>query len=142
MPCLKCKKKGIPIPCKYCNLSFCSRCIQLEIHNCSGSDIKKQDSLEITTLIQDDKTNEFNDFASELLIQNDPVEVVSALLSKLAQNDSSKKIEEDKYVYLNGIKLLAEDDRMKTRVFEDYSNLHAIEKADFLSKITFGFIFE
>jgi hypothetical protein len=46
MPCFKCKKKGIPIPCKYCNLSFCSRCIQLEIHNCSGSDIKKQDSLE------------------------------------------------------------------------------------------------
>ena len=36
------------------------------------------------------------------------------------------------FARLEILKLLAEDDRMKVRVFEDYSNLHAIEKADFL----------
>lgn len=36
MPCGHCKKKGIPIPCKHCEKSFCSKCIQLEIHNCEG----------------------------------------------------------------------------------------------------------
>ena len=41
MPCFKCKKKGIPIDCKYCNLGFCSRCIVLEIHECKGMDVKK-----------------------------------------------------------------------------------------------------
>ena len=41
MPCFKCKKKGIPINCKYCNLGFCSRCIVLEIHECKGMDVKK-----------------------------------------------------------------------------------------------------
>jgi ATP-dependent RNA helicase DeaD len=50
---------------------------------------------EITTLIQEDSTTAFKEFAQELLIQNDPVEVVSALLSKLAKNDSSKKIDGD-----------------------------------------------
>ncbi len=46
MPCLKCKKKGIPMICKYCNLGFCSRCILLEMHNCSGANLKKQDNLD------------------------------------------------------------------------------------------------
>ncbi len=45
MPCLKCKKKGIPMICKYCNLGFCSRCILLEMHDCSGAGLKKQDTL-------------------------------------------------------------------------------------------------
>ena len=45
MPCFKCKNKGIPINCKYCNLRFCSKCIQLEIHNCSGLKLKKENSL-------------------------------------------------------------------------------------------------
>ena len=36
------------------------------------------------------------------------------------------------FARLEILKLLAEDERMKTRVFEDYSNLHAIENADFL----------
>jgi hypothetical protein len=36
MPCKCCKKKGIPIPCTYCDKSFCSSCIQLEIHGCEG----------------------------------------------------------------------------------------------------------
>ena len=45
MPCLKCKKKGIPMICKYCNLGFCSRCILLEMHDCSGAELKKQDTL-------------------------------------------------------------------------------------------------
>lgn len=42
MPCLNCKRKGIPIDCKYCKLGFCSRCIVLEIHNCKGVEIKKE----------------------------------------------------------------------------------------------------
>ena len=46
MPCFKCKKKGIPIICKYCNLGYCYSCIHLEKHNCNGIDLKKQDSLE------------------------------------------------------------------------------------------------
>ena len=45
MPCFKCKKKGIPIDCKYCGLGFCSRCIVIEIHNCKGSDLKKEQEL-------------------------------------------------------------------------------------------------
>ena len=45
MPCLKCKKKGIPMICKYYNLGFCSRCILLEMHDCSGAELKKQDTL-------------------------------------------------------------------------------------------------
>ena len=40
------------------------------------------------------------------------------------------------FARLEILKLLAEDDRMKTRVFEDYSNLHAIENADFLITYT------
>ncbi len=43
MPCQKCKKKcGIPIDCKYCEGSFCSKCIQLSKHDCEGSDVKKK----------------------------------------------------------------------------------------------------
>jgi len=45
MPCFKCKKKGIPIDCKYCGLGFCSRCIVIEIHQCKGSDLKKEQEL-------------------------------------------------------------------------------------------------
>jgi hypothetical protein len=30
------------IDCKYCKLGFCSRCIVLEIHNCKGVEIKKE----------------------------------------------------------------------------------------------------
>ena len=45
MPCDKCKKKGIPIPCKYCKGEFCSRCIQLEVHTCDGIEKSKQDHL-------------------------------------------------------------------------------------------------
>ena len=46
MPCFKCKKKGIPIDCKYCGLGFCSRCIVLEIHVCECLDLKKKNSLD------------------------------------------------------------------------------------------------
>ena len=42
MGCSLCKKKGIPIDCKYCLGKFCSRCINLEQHNCKGiEDYKK-----------------------------------------------------------------------------------------------------
>ena len=40
------------------------------------------------------------------------------------------------FARLEILKLLAEDDRMKVRVFEDYSNLHAIANADFLITYT------
>ena len=45
MPWFKCKKKRIPINCKYCNHGFCSRCIILEIHNCEGIKQKKEKEL-------------------------------------------------------------------------------------------------
>lgn len=45
MPCFKCKKRGIPIECKYCNLGFCSRCIVLEIHECKGIESKKENEI-------------------------------------------------------------------------------------------------
>ena len=45
MPCFKCKKKGIPIECKYCNLGFCSRCIVLGTHDCKGIELKKKNEL-------------------------------------------------------------------------------------------------
>ncbi len=46
MPCFKCKKKGIPMTCKYCNLGFCYTCIQLEKHDCRGLHLKKEISLQ------------------------------------------------------------------------------------------------
>ena len=42
MPCDKCKKKGIPMKCNYCPNSYCSRCIQLEMHSCEGIEQSKQ----------------------------------------------------------------------------------------------------
>ena len=36
MPCNNCKKKGIPMDCKYCPGKFCSTCINLEKHDCEG----------------------------------------------------------------------------------------------------------
>ncbi len=48
MGCDKCRKKGIPILCKYCSKSFCTRCIQLEIHKCDGLDDKRK--LELSAL--------------------------------------------------------------------------------------------
>lgn len=47
MPCYKCKKKGLPIPCSYCNHGYCSGCIQLEIHKCEG----------LADKIENEKTN-------------------------------------------------------------------------------------
>jgi type 1 glutamine amidotransferase len=40
------------------------------------------------------------------------------------------------FARLEILKLLAEDDRVRTRVYEDYSNLEAISKADFLVTYT------
>ena len=40
------------------------------------------------------------------------------------------------FARLELLKLLAEDDRIRTRVYEDYSNLHAISNADFLITYT------
>ena len=37
MRCNKCsKKKSILLECKYCNISFCSSCIELDIHSCEN----------------------------------------------------------------------------------------------------------
>ena len=36
MRCEACNKKCIPINCSYCIHDYCSSCIQLEIHKCSG----------------------------------------------------------------------------------------------------------
>ena len=43
MGCDLCKRKGIPIDCKYCEGHFCSRCINLEQHKCPGITDKKKD---------------------------------------------------------------------------------------------------
>lgn len=40
MRCENCKKKGIPLQCKFCNKGFCCSCIQLEVHNCEGLKVK------------------------------------------------------------------------------------------------------
>ena len=40
------------------------------------------------------------------------------------------------FARLELLKLLAEDERIRTRVYEDYSNLHAISNADFLITYT------
>ncbi len=45
MACDNCKKKGIGIDCKYCIGSYCSKCIQLEVHLCSGMHEKKKDQI-------------------------------------------------------------------------------------------------
>ena len=46
------------------------------------------------------------------------------------------KYHDSDFARLEILKLLAEDERIRTRVFEDYSNLHAIENADFLITYT------
>ena len=40
------------------------------------------------------------------------------------------------FARLELLKLLAEDERIRTRVYEDYSNLHAISNADFLITVS------
>ena len=45
MSCKKCSKKGIGINCKYCLVEYCTSCIQLEIHECTGIDNKIKDEL-------------------------------------------------------------------------------------------------
>jgi predicted nucleic acid binding AN1-type Zn finger protein len=45
MGCDKCKRKGVPIDCKYCEQHFCPRCIQLEVHNCDGIQKRKDEHL-------------------------------------------------------------------------------------------------
>lgn len=47
MPCSLCKKKGIPLDCRFCNSGFCSRCIDLSIHKCKGIDEWKKEKREV-----------------------------------------------------------------------------------------------
>ena len=42
MPCDFCKKKGIPMNCNYCPGHYCSRCINLDTHECKGVSDKKE----------------------------------------------------------------------------------------------------
>lgn len=49
MPCERCKKKGIPIKCKYCDGSYCTRCMALEIHECPGLEKKIENDRIILT---------------------------------------------------------------------------------------------
>jgi hypothetical protein len=50
MKCKNCrKKKSILLECKYCNIGFCGKCIELDIHNCKKIDEcrkRKRDELE------------------------------------------------------------------------------------------------
>jgi len=39
--CVHCTRKGIVTPCKMCTGMYCMRCIQLELHMCSGLSAKK-----------------------------------------------------------------------------------------------------
>ena len=36
MRCKECIKKGITIECKWCKNEYCTKCIQLEVHNCEN----------------------------------------------------------------------------------------------------------
>jgi len=46
MPCQKCRKKcGVPIDCNYCDGSYCTGCIQLEVHKCLGIQKKIEEEL-------------------------------------------------------------------------------------------------
>lgn len=38
MRCFYCKKKCIHIECKWCDHLYCSSCIRIEEHDCSGKD--------------------------------------------------------------------------------------------------------
>lgn len=46
MKCTKCKRFFALIRCKYCDRDFCSRCIQLEIHECENIEDKKEELIE------------------------------------------------------------------------------------------------
>ncbi len=54
MRCKNCrKKKSILLECKYCNIGFCSGCIELEIHKCKKIDEcrkRKRETLETKLL--------------------------------------------------------------------------------------------
>lgn len=54
MKCKNCrKKKSILLDCNYCNIGFCGRCIELEIHKCKKIDEcrkRKRDTLETKLL--------------------------------------------------------------------------------------------
>jgi hypothetical protein len=44
--CNKCRKKGIPIKCNYCINSYCTACIQIEIHGCDGKHLQIKKSID------------------------------------------------------------------------------------------------
>ena len=42
MKCFSCKKKSsVGLKCKWCNIEFCSYCINIDIHLCSQSEFCK-----------------------------------------------------------------------------------------------------
>jgi hypothetical protein len=46
MRCEVCKKRCVPLGCSYCKKDCCSSCIQLEVHECSGLQMKCKDQIE------------------------------------------------------------------------------------------------
>lgn len=47
MKCLKCRGAMGMLKCKECSGNFCSGCIQLEVHTCSGLENKKKEEKEL-----------------------------------------------------------------------------------------------
>jgi len=46
MGCNKCRKKGVYIQCMACKGSFCTGCIQLEVHSCDMMQEKIKNDLQ------------------------------------------------------------------------------------------------
>ena len=49
MRCKNCRKKTSlnGIICKCCSFNYCTSCIQLEKHNCTGIEVKKDETLKL-----------------------------------------------------------------------------------------------
>ena len=45
--CFKCKSKGSYLNCKYCNNVYCTRCLQIENHECKQSELCIQEKKRI-----------------------------------------------------------------------------------------------
>ena len=56
MRCYNCKKKTMPINCKYCKVDLCVRCLLPEIHNCCNlNDCKIQSRVSLSNQLNDNK---------------------------------------------------------------------------------------
>ena len=56
MRCDTCRKKTIPITCKYCNIDFCIRCLLPETHECKNlKECKIQSRATLSNQLNDNK---------------------------------------------------------------------------------------